>query len=345
MKRSASFAVSLAISIVPLAVCFGQSSGELVLDRKGETIVLEPYAANILRVTLSLQRDNALAKPGYGLIANPNSEAWSATQTDLNDVYRSSSLIVTVERPHPPLHPKLPTELDIAKYFNGSTPGAHITFTTPDGKKLLEMTGWDQAVPNHKDGTAGLNNDRRPTDPDFFTVGATFVSPDDEHYYGLGDNQEGFLDHRHHPVRCWNDYTSPAAPSTCVPFMITNKGYGILWDNPSKTIIEPGFNEQTKWKSEVGDRVSFFVIAGNTADRHIAGAAPDRVAGAAPNRRVAAAADDRLVAEVCVDELVAAAANDRIAGNAADRHIAGAAPDRIASAAPDRPVAGAAADD
>ena len=30
----------------------------LELNRKGETIVLEPYAPNILRVTLSLQRDS-----------------------------------------------------------------------------------------------------------------------------------------------------------------------------------------------------------------------------------------------------------------------------------------------
>jgi len=84
---------------------------------------------------------------------------------------------------------------------------------------------------------------------------------DDEHYYGLGQNQEGFLDHRGHPVRCWNDYNSPAAPTTCVPFLVTNKGYGMLWDNPSKTTFVGGFNEQTRWSSEVGDRVSFFVIA------------------------------------------------------------------------------------
>ena len=37
-------------------------------------------------------------------------------------------------------------------------------------------------------------------------MGATFVSPDDEHYYGLGQNHEGFLDHRGHAVRCWADY-------------------------------------------------------------------------------------------------------------------------------------------
>ncbi|MGA8741569.1 MAG: glycoside hydrolase family 31 protein, partial [Terracidiphilus sp.] len=272
MKRYSSLALSFAVILLAPAMSPCQSAAQrLELDRKGQTIILEPYAPNILRVTLSLQRDNALAKPGYGFIGTPNAEGWSKNQTDLNDVYQSSRILATVERDHPPAHPPLQTELDIKKYFNGSTPGTHITFTTPEGKKLLEMTGWQQAVPNHKDGTASVNNDRRPTDPEFFTVGATFVSPDDEHYYGLGDNHEGFLDHRGHPVRCWNDYLSPAAPTTCVPFLITNKGYGLIWDNPSKTTIEPGFNEQTKWTSQVGDRVSFFVIAGNTADEIYAG--------------------------------------------------------------------------
>jgi alpha-D-xyloside xylohydrolase len=51
-----------------------------------------------------------------------------------------------------------------------------------------------------------------------------------------------------------------------VPFLVTNKGYAVMWDNPSKTTIEPGFNEQTRWISELGDRVSFFVIAGKNTD-------------------------------------------------------------------------------
>ena len=241
-------------------------SQKLELDRKGETIVLEPYAPNIVRVTLSLQHEPAVAKPGYGFVAAADAASWSASQTESADVYQSSSMTVTVDRPHEGNWKPLQTQIDIGKYFGGSTPGAHIVFKSPDGTKLLEMTGWSQSVPNVKDGTAALANDRRATDPPFYSVGAWFVSPDDEHYYGLGDNQEGFLDHRGHPVRCWNDYLSPAGPTTCVPFVVTNKGYGLVWDNPSKTSIEPGFNEQTIWKSEVGDRVSFFVIAGKTAD-------------------------------------------------------------------------------
>jgi alpha-D-xyloside xylohydrolase len=133
------------------------------------------------------------------------------------------------------------------------------------------MTHWSMSVPNHKDGNATVLYDKRPSDSSFYQVGATFASPDDEHYYGLGQNQEGFLDHRGHRVECWHNYNATAAPSVCVPFMVTNYGYGIIWDNPSKTVIEPGFNERTSWTSEVGDRVSFFVIAGSTLNEIYAG--------------------------------------------------------------------------
>jgi alpha-D-xyloside xylohydrolase len=204
-------------------------------------------------------------------LAAPAAAGWSASPTAQADVYQSARIIASVDRYLPSTKPPDPNQAALGKYFSGSAPGAHITLRTPDGKTLLEMTGWMQGEPNQKDGTAEVLHDRRSTDPRFYTVGATFASPADEHYYGLGQNHEGFLDHRGHVVRCWADYLAPAAPSFCVPFLVTNKGYGLLWDNPSKTTIEPGFNEQTKWTSQVGDRVSFFVIAGDTADEIYAG--------------------------------------------------------------------------
>jgi alpha-D-xyloside xylohydrolase len=272
MRGHSVFISLLAGFVITSAMCRARSAEQRVeIQRRGETVVLEPYAPNILRVTLSLQHDAAVAGPGYGFVGAPESSGWTKTETDQADVYRSARMVVTVEREHPSVEPMPASQKDIAKYFKESTPGANITFSTPGGKKLLQLTGWSQRVPNHKDDTAQLLNDRRPSDPEFYTVGASFASPDDEHYYGLGENQEGFLDHRGHPVRCWNDYRSPAAPTTCVPFLITNKGYGLIWDNPSKTIIEPGFNEQTRWSSQVGERVSFFVIEGSTADELYAG--------------------------------------------------------------------------
>jgi alpha-D-xyloside xylohydrolase len=270
-RLSAALAVFAGIILTTNSAIAQNPSQRLEIDRKGETIVLEPYAPNILRVTLSLKREPALAAPGYGLVGVPEAAGWTASQTERADVYQSARIVATVDKDLPPDHPIARSQQDIAYYFNGSTPGTHITLRTPEGKRLLELTGWAQSVPNHKDGTADVAKDRRPSDPEFYVVGATFTSPDDEHYYGLGQNHEGFLDHRGHPVRCWADYDAPAAPSFCVPFMVTNKGYGILWDNPSKTTIEPGFNEQTRWTSQVGDRVTFFVIAGATADEIYAG--------------------------------------------------------------------------
>jgi alpha-D-xyloside xylohydrolase len=133
------------------------------------------------------------------------------------------------------------------------------------------MTGWQMSVPNHKDGNAGILADRRETDKPFFQVGATFEAPDDEHYYGFGQHQEGFLDHRGRSLDCWHDYLAAGGPSVCVPFMVTNYGYGLVWDNPSKTRIEPGMSERTRWISEVGNRVSYFVIAGATTDEIYSG--------------------------------------------------------------------------
>ncbi|MGB8259009.1 MAG: TIM-barrel domain-containing protein [Terracidiphilus sp.] len=262
-----------AIAVTAVCALAQNPAPKLEISRWGETMVVEPYAPNIVRVTLSLKRDAALRGPGFGILAQPAAQAgdWKLSQSEEDDLFSSSRMVVSVERPHGGGKPPMATMIDIGKYFGGSTPGAHITVKTPEGETLVELTGWGQATPNFKDGTASLLNDRRPTDPEFFNVAAWFHSPDDEHYYGLGQNQEGFLDHRGHPVHCWHDYNAPAGQSVCVPFLVTNKGYGLLWDNPSKTTIEPGFNEQTIWRSDAGDRVSFFVIAGKTADEIYAG--------------------------------------------------------------------------
>ena len=261
--------MQLLLLVLVSVVATNAQVSPVVLDRSGSTIVFEPYAPNIIRVTLSLNKDSALGKPGYGFVATPAAEGWTRQQSEQGEVYQSPRLVVSLTRNRP--GKPMATQIDIGKFFNGSTPGADITFRTPEGKTLLHMTGWWMSVPNHKDGNAGLLNDRRPSDPPFYQVGASFASPDDEHYYGLGQNQEGFLDHRGHRVDCWHDYTATGGPSVCVPFMVTNYGYGIVWDNPSKTVIEPGFNEQTRWTSEVGDRVSFFVIAGKTLDEIYSG--------------------------------------------------------------------------
>ncbi|MBV9226548.1 MAG: alpha-glucosidase, partial [Acidobacteriaceae bacterium] len=163
---------------------------QLALARPGETIVLEPYGPNIIRVSISKDASEAVVKPGYGILPGASAAGWTQGQTDAADTYTSSRLHVQVfgsgrrsaaKQAGPP---PLQTQLDIARFFNGSAPGAHIRISTPDEKTLVEMTGWEMAVPNHKDGNANVLYDRRPADKPFFQVGAIFIAPPDEHYYG-----------------------------------------------------------------------------------------------------------------------------------------------------------------
>ena len=256
--------------ILPLLVASAAFAQSTVLQRNGQTILIEGYAPNIVRVTLSNIAAEATTAPGYGILAKANEAAWNhTTAADRADTFTSPRMSVTVA----PAYTRRATDKlpDTANFFSGSTSGAYIRITLPNGQPLTEMLGWQMATLNQKDDTLKDARGIRPGDLPLFTVGATFRSPDDEHYYGLGQNQEGYLDHRQHPITCAANYLAPASPTYCVPFVVTNKGYGIVWDNPSSTVISAGFDGVTKWTSTLGRRVSFFVIAGSTTDEIYAG--------------------------------------------------------------------------
>ncbi len=73
------------------------------------------------------------------------------------------------------------------------------------------------------------------TGEDSWTPEQTFLSPDGESLYGLGQHQDGRLDWRGETLRLWQANTEIS-----VPFLWSTKGYGILWDNPSDTWFNPG---------------------------------------------------------------------------------------------------------
>ncbi len=237
----------------------GQTA-EIRTQRGAATVLIEPYAPNIVRVSMSLRENDALAAPGYGVVATPDFGGWTIRSGPEGEILQSGALTVRLA-PKPVSHGEhLP---ETAQFFSGSTPWVGLDIATADGRELLRLDGWEMADLNYKDGNHDLEYDRRPTDPPFFEVGASFSAADDEHDYGLGQNQQGVVDHRGRVVECAHDYNAPSGQSVCVPFLVTNKGYGLVWDNPSKTTVALGFNNQNSFKSQVGQRVSFFVIAGD----------------------------------------------------------------------------------
>lgn len=87
-----------------------------------------------------------------------------------------------------------------------------------------------------KEGNALLNEDRREFSPievdgdKGYTVRQVFNSPDDEAFYGLGQHQSDEFNYKGKNETLYQYNTKVS-----VPFIVSNKGYGILWDNYSLT--------------------------------------------------------------------------------------------------------------
>jgi len=65
-----------------------------------------------------------------------------------------------------------------------------------------------------------------------YHIRQTFTSTDDEAFYGLGQHQEGLVNYKGHQVNLFQNNTDVA-----IPFLLSSRNYGILWDNYSLTAV------------------------------------------------------------------------------------------------------------
>jgi len=250
------------LCLAALLLCGPCLASPLVLNRNGAYVAVESLAPNIVRITIATDYGSATAPPGYGFIAGEDSHGWVHTEDAGGDDFRSSAMRLHVDQQPLPGAPS-PGE----RYFAPALPPVALEVRNTRGETVLTMTGWQMAP--HL-----INGEQT------FQVGASFAAPADEHFYGLGQNQRGILDLRGRTLDCKHFYDEPHGETVCIPFMVSSRGYGIVWDNPSDTHVYPGVNGRALWQSEVGERVSFFVILGNSADALYAGYA--RLTGRTP---------------------------------------------------------------
>lgn len=63
-----------------------------------------------------------------------------------------------------------------------------------------------------------------------FNIRQVFDSPSDEAFYGLGEHQNAIWNYKGHDVDLWQYNIVDV-----IPFLVSSKNYGILWDNNSRT--------------------------------------------------------------------------------------------------------------
>jgi alpha-D-xyloside xylohydrolase len=91
-----------------------------------------------------------------------------------------------------------------------------------------------------------------------FHIEAWFKSQEGERIYGLGQHQHGRLDQKGCVIELRQRNTEVA-----IPFLISNRQYGFLWNNPSVGRVELGYNA-TRWVAEGSQQLDYYVVCGET---------------------------------------------------------------------------------
>ncbi|MGC8780385.1 MAG: glycoside hydrolase family 31 protein [Anaerolineae bacterium] len=97
-----------------------------------------------------------------------------------------------------------------------------------------------------------------PAAGDLFHLEARFAAYDDERLYGLGQHQHGRLNQKGCVIELVQRNTEVA-----IPFLLSSRGYGFLWNNPAIGRVELGHNG-TRWVAEATPQLDYWITAGKT---------------------------------------------------------------------------------
>jgi alpha-D-xyloside xylohydrolase len=82
-----------------------------------------------------------------------------------------------------------------------------------------------------------------------------------EGFYGLGQHQAGVWNYRGETVDLSQENTEIA-----IPLLVSTNGYGIFWNNPSRSQVNNRFVHSLYVSAEVADRVDYYFLYGPEAD-------------------------------------------------------------------------------
>lgn len=169
----------------------------IVVKVDSTKIRLQVINSDVIRVSATLEKD----LPGdTSLMVIPRVETftnWTVSEDTANVIIKTPTLTAEVKK----------------------RTGA-VTFKDSTGAILLqEKQNGGKSFAKSK--TPGAN---------YYQVKQQFESPADEAFYGLGGHQHGYMNYKGKDVDLTQHNMVP-----CIPFLYSNKNYGILWDNYSIT--------------------------------------------------------------------------------------------------------------
>ena len=210
---------------------------------KGGTLAFVPYGPGIIRITFTKETKDRIVPSGWGTIASPAGESgWTFKKDGESVTLSSSKMVLKIDGKIGGFEALRPDGSPICNYIS-----SELSSHTVNGVETLQAKG-------------------------------TFSAGEDEHFFGLGQHQDGHLDLRGQTLSLRHHYGN--RETVGVPFLISSRRYAVMWDNPSVTNVRCAADGKTTWDSEVSDAVAFFLIVGKNSDevytgyRDLTGAAP-----------------------------------------------------------------------
>jgi alpha-D-xyloside xylohydrolase len=129
-----------------------------------------------------------------------------------------------------------------------------VSYFNSSGKKLLEEYWIDQ-----REITVPLRSAREyaAISSEAFTIDLYFKANPDEHFHGMGQDPNDCFDLKGTTVPLEQKNTK-----CTVPFVVSNQGYGFLWNNPAIGRVEFVANH-TQWHADAAKQIDYIMIAGD----------------------------------------------------------------------------------
>ena len=118
-----------------------------------------------------------------------------------------------------------------------------VSFTTADNKLLLKETGMPQMTLRTDDANRGK-----------LRVAQSWQLDNDEQIFGLGQLRKPNMSQRGQKVEIWNNNTYIS-----IPYITSEKGYGLYWDNAGKSYFEDS-NKGMNFTSEVATCIDYYFM-------------------------------------------------------------------------------------
>lgn len=233
---------------------FTKCGNRLIGQAGTETIWVDPWGENSLRIRMT--REAVMDSNDWALIDEPSA---TTPKISIEDIELIEPWIEEADRGKCAQKAQLASiqNGDIIASFNGE---GWLTFKNSDGKILTEEYWRDRnridryCVPLRVEG-----REMKPlTGTSDYSLSLRFEAYEDEKIFGLGQYQEQVLNKK--------GATLELAHRNCqasVPFMLSSRGYGFLWNNPAIGTVTFGTN-RTEWIAKSTKKMDYFITAGKT---------------------------------------------------------------------------------